>query len=177
MQLADQHGASVVVSHIYDEDLPSDVKSNMKTSATQSIETALSNIANSKDIDVTIDIGSGPGHLEILSKADTCNADMIVVGTHRNQTPRFSITGITMERIIRGGGTPTLVVANLVHGPYERIMAALDFSAYSRFAMRNAVMLAGDNSSMPCTRFMFHLRVSWGPTQTAMQCGLSTSAT
>ena len=146
IQLATQHDASVIVSHVFDDDLPGDVKDKIKSSAIQDIETALSNVSNSKEINVTIDVSAGPGHHEILSKAETCGADIIVVGTHRNEAPRFSITGTTMERIIRGGGTPTLVVANPVHGPYERVMAALDFSAYSRFAIRNAVMMAGDTS-------------------------------
>lgn len=145
LQLAEQHGANVVVSHVFDEDLPGDVKDGIKTAAIQTIETALSNVANSKNIDVSVNVSSGSGHHEILSQADTCDADVIVVGTHRNQTPRFSITGTTMERVIRGGATPTLVVANPVHGPYEKVMAAVDFSAYSRFAIRNAVMLAGGN--------------------------------
>lgn len=141
LQLAKQHGARVVVSHIYDDDLPATIKEGVGDAATQAIETALSNVANSNEIDVTIDVGSGAGHQEILNKADACGADIIVMGTHRNETARFSISGTTLERVIRGGGIPTLVAANPVHGPYEKVMAGVDFSAYSRFAVRNAVAL------------------------------------
>lgn len=146
LQLAQQHDSRVVVSHFFDDDLPGAVKESVKAAATHTIETALSNVANSQDVGVTIDVSAGPGHREILIKAEACEADIIVVGTHRNEKPRFSITGTTMERVIRGGGIPTLVVASPVHGPYEKVMAALDFSAYSRFAIRNAVMLAGNAS-------------------------------
>ncbi len=146
LQLAKQHSARVIVSHIYDEDLPETIKASVGSAAEHTIETALKNVADSKDIDVTVEVGSGSCHQEILQKAEACDADIIVMGTHRNETAGLSFSGTTLERVIRGGNIPTLVAANPVSGPYERVMAGVDFSAYSRFAIRNAVVLAGDAS-------------------------------
>lgn len=146
LQLAKQHSARVIVSHIYDEDLPETIKASVGSAAEHTIETALKNVEDSKDIDVTVEVSSGSCHQGIVEKADACDADIIVMGTHRNETAGFSFSGTTLERVIRGGTIPTLVVANPVRGPYEKVMAGVDFSAYSRFAIRNAVALAGDAS-------------------------------
>jgi nucleotide-binding universal stress UspA family protein len=77
----------------------------------------------------------------ILLAAQEASADLIVMGTHRKQALRDVFIGTTIERIIRTGSLPVLMVNTAADLPYQRVMAALDASEPSVHAIKTAAAL------------------------------------
>ena len=74
----------------------------------------------------------------ILRTARTLKADLIVMGAHRKQLLRDIFVGTTIERVIRTGPYPVLMVNNEVQPPYRTALAAVDMSEASANAIRTA---------------------------------------
>lgn len=94
------------------------------------------------------DIASGDAHMEvevvvregdvsdqISAVAAETGCSLIVTGTARNELFGRIILGSTVERLSRTSRLPLLTVHCRVHGPYERIVVASDFSSSSRHAL------------------------------------------
>ena len=74
----------------------------------------------------------------ILDAVADSGAGLIVTGLARDETlGRFSL-GNTVDRLARRAAVPLLVVRKRVHGDYQRIVAASDFSDASRRALETA---------------------------------------
>ncbi|HUD40683.1 MAG TPA: universal stress protein [Dokdonella sp.] len=74
----------------------------------------------------------------ILDAVAESGAGLIVTGLARDETlGRFSL-GNTVDRLARRTAVPLLVVRKRVHGDYQRIVAASDFSDASRRALETA---------------------------------------
>ena len=144
LQLADQHGARLEIMHIVDEDLPNAVRDQMAAAAKAEVETSLGKMNAGKDADVSIRVLPGKDYRDIIDEAATTKADLVVLGIHRNESGDKAITGTTVERVIRNGDAPVLVAKNPMTGPYRKVMVAIDFSVYSRFAIRSALAVAPD---------------------------------
>ncbi len=136
--LAKSHGAQLVVFHVLDEDLPASVQDRVASAATDEIEDCVSKIQGAEGVDVTIDVAAGKDYRDIIDKADAVSADLIVMGIHRNESGSKPLAGTTLERVIRKGKHPVLVVPARVKGPYERVLVGVDFSVFSRLAIRSA---------------------------------------
>lgn len=142
VELAKSHTARLVVLHVLDEDLPASVQAGVTAAAKEEIEGCLGQAGDLTGLDVEIKVVPGNGYNDILENAHARGADLIVMGVHRNESGKKSITGTTMERVIRKGKLPVLVVPDRVKGPYEKVMIGVDFSVFSRVAIRGAVALA-----------------------------------
>ncbi len=68
-------------------------------------------------------------------------AHLIVLGNYRARPIRDAVLGATMERVLRFGDRPVLVVKASPRGPYNNILAAVDFSVPSRHALEFAIRL------------------------------------
>jgi universal stress protein E len=74
----------------------------------------------------------------ILRTAAATKADLIVMGAHRKQFLLDVFIGTTIERVIRTGSYPVLMVNNEVKQPYRTALAATDMSEPSAHAIRAA---------------------------------------
>ena len=86
----------------------------------------------------------GRAYADILALAEQTEAEMIVLGIHRDDGSREMFRGTTVERVIRTGRAPTLLVKDRVAHPYRRVMVAVDFTVYSRRAIEFAVNFVPD---------------------------------
>src|SRR5690606_36064331 len=75
---------------------------------------------------------------EILRAAEDGSADLIAMGSHRKSILRDVFVGTTIERVIRIGEYPVLMVNRPLGGPYRRVLVAVDFSETSAHAVRSA---------------------------------------
>jgi nucleotide-binding universal stress UspA family protein len=82
----------------------------------------------------------------ILRASAAVNADLIVMGTHRKHLLLDIFVGTTIERVIRKGSIPVLMVNNEAQRKYENVVAAVDMLASSANALRVALStgLIGD---------------------------------
>jgi nucleotide-binding universal stress UspA family protein len=77
----------------------------------------------------------------ILRTAESLPADLIVMGAHRKQLLRDIFVGTTVERVIRTGSLPVLMVNAEVGRPYEKVIAAVDLSEPSAHAIKTGKAL------------------------------------
>jgi len=74
----------------------------------------------------------------IIRVADAEEADLVVMGEHRKQLLRDIFVGTTIERVMRLGHRPVLMVNGPAERPYRSILAAMDVSAPAAHALRTA---------------------------------------
>lgn len=80
----------------------------------------------------------GRPHTAIAAAAKRHGAEIIVLGTHRNDLWRDVFRGTTAERVVRTSSIPVLLVRDHASAPYRRILVAVDFSVFSRHAVEFA---------------------------------------
>jgi nucleotide-binding universal stress UspA family protein/DNA-binding CsgD family transcriptional regulator len=84
----------------------------------------------------------GKPFVEIIRRARAEQADVVLVGAHGEHFLRDLFLGTTAEAVIRKGDRTVLVVKQLPHGPYQRVLVPVDFSDASRQALEAAFALA-----------------------------------
>lgn len=142
LQLAALHKAHLTVLHVIDEDLPHDVQTQLADAAETQIETLLADADRSRAFDISVAVTAGRAHLTIIDAAERDGCDLIILGRHRDETTDRPLRGTTMERVLRQGQTPVLVVTDRTDGPYESAMIGVDFSVFSRIAVKAGLALA-----------------------------------
>ena len=89
----------------------------------------------------------------ILRTAADVNADLIVMGSHRKQLLLDIFIGTTIERVIRKGSFPVLMVNNEAQRRYEKVVAPVDMSDASANALRVALstgLISAKSNAAPC---------------------------
>lgn len=95
----------------------------------------------SREVEIQTHVERGsPGEI-ILSIAERENCDLIVSGVARNETLGRRLLGDTVDHLLRETKVPVLVVRNRVHGAYEEVLSATDFSPASAEALQRALEL------------------------------------
>lgn len=140
--IARQHNAVLHVLHVVDEQLQDDIQAKVLISAEAEIKKSLTTLGAGDDLKIDVVCVAGQNYDSILNMADSCGANLIVMGTHRNESFRNPFSGTGLERVIRYGAHPVLVVPNRVDGPYTKAVVGVDFSVYSRVAIRGALTIA-----------------------------------
>ena len=74
----------------------------------------------------------------IIQVAEAECADLVVMGQHRKRLLRDVVVGTTIERVMRLGQRPVLMVNAPSERPYQRVLATLDMSDPSAHALRTA---------------------------------------
>lgn len=76
---------------------------------------------------------------EIIKLANEVNAELIVMGMHGKSKLRDKFVGTTIEKVIRKGTLPVLMVKDKPLGEYTKLLVGTDFSAGSGLAFRLAL--------------------------------------
>jgi nucleotide-binding universal stress UspA family protein len=139
LALSDELKAQLVVLHVVDEELPSSVADRLKETAESAIDDQLDSFPTLKRENITRKVVFGTGFRDILKEAEKSETELIIMGTHRDESLGDLFLGTTVERVIRRGNDPVLVVKNRVKGPYRRVLIGVDFSVYSRRAVEFAL--------------------------------------
>jgi len=153
VQLADKHGAWLVVLHVIEtEGFPqasvasgqseSDLSDQLRQQAAARIDDSLIELGRTRRADVRVEFGSL--HDVITRVADEGSADLIVLGPGKGpgKSLREKVLGSTADRVIRTSSAPVLVVKTATAEPYRRVAVAVDFSPQSAAAARQARVLA-----------------------------------
>ena len=105
-------------------------------------------------IPIEFDIAEGFAAAEILTKADSLPADLLVMGTHGRSGFERLILGSVTEKVLRKAGCPVLTVPRAVPDAlpvssvlFKRILCAIDFSDCSMHALNYAISLAQEADS------------------------------
>ncbi len=96
---------------------------------------------SAQDVRITTRLAYGDVAEEIIREAAELSADLVVTGISRHDEIGDFIVGTTVERLIRRGTAPILVVKQKAGGHYGNLLVGTDFSDHSVAALRAAIAL------------------------------------
>lgn len=149
--LAHEHGAALTLVHV----LAGSAIDTLRrwagdAAAVQAIEDdARSRLAAVADelrqrhaLPVDAQLAQGHAVQQVTQLALSRGADLVVTGTRGAGFVRAGLLGSTAERIARRAAQPVLMVRQMVHEPYRRVLVPVDFSDWSLDAVRLADRIA-----------------------------------
>lgn len=89
-----------------------------------------------------LQLSVGPVLAEIASHADVVDADLLVMGARGAGFMRELLVGSTTERVLRKTRRPLLVVKQMAHEAYRRVLVPVDFSPRALAALQLATVVA-----------------------------------
>lgn len=139
VEVARVTGAKLTVLHVVDDALPSAAADAQEQFARTAIRGHVDSLTKRGQPKVTINVVAGRPYAQIFEAAEKSNAEMIVLGMHRENALKDMFRGTTVERVIRTGHLPVLLVKDRCTKPYRRVVIGVDFSVCSRRAIEFAV--------------------------------------
>lgn len=139
--LAQQDGATLFMVHVVDDDQPGDlVRMEQREAERIMLEqmSAMPEVRRTQSRPMVIADDPFDG---ILRAAADIQPDLIVMGAHRKQLLLDVFTGTTIERVIRKGTAPVLMVNREAQRKYERVLVPTDMSDVSANALRTALSI------------------------------------
>lgn len=151
MQLASAHAARLVVLHVVEADSlaqvaalsersETDLGDDLRHHALSTIEASVLKSGNVGNVDRRVEFGIP--HEVVSRVAGEEGADIIVVGPGKGRSFKEKVLGSTADRVIRSAPVSVLVVRSGSPVPYGRVAVAVDFSAPSAAAVKEARRLA-----------------------------------
>lgn len=153
--LAGQHGARLTVLHVVDpaetpaaaglERLGQTAHQFVEgriAKARTALEARAATLAAEYRAAIGVEVRTGKDFVEIIRRAREARAELIVLGAHGEHYLRDGLLGTTVERVVRKGDRPVLIVRQKPAGPYRRVLVALDFSIHGHRALEWALALA-----------------------------------
>jgi universal stress protein E len=138
--LAKEHGARIRAVHVVDASLPEELRSHCIEWAKKALarECEVAGRAVSADIKVL----AGQPKTVVGTQAEALDADLIVLGIHRESERRLPFSETTAGLMLKNSHRPVLLVRDETVAPYSRVVIGVDFSVYSRAAIRQAFRVA-----------------------------------
>ena len=137
--LAQADNAQLHVVHVVDDDQPGDLTAMERHESERVLREQIESMPELRGIDACPMVVTGDPFDGILRAAAAVTADLIVMGAHRKQLLLDIFVGTTIERVIRKGSVPVLMVNNEAQRKYENVVAPVDMSATSANALRVAL--------------------------------------
>lgn len=110
--------------------------------ALQQLQALASDLRTHRQVVARVHSASGAVIDEIGREAEAMNAGLLVLGARGAGFLRRLVLGSTSERLLRRCTRPVLVVRQIPHEPYRRVLVALDFSPWSAHAIALARRVA-----------------------------------
>ncbi|MGH7874813.1 MAG: universal stress protein [Candidatus Binatia bacterium] len=142
-RLADEHRATLTIFHVLTDAAGDEARNRqIVLQVEKDLRAQVMELFPQHERTVSIQVATGTAFVEIIRRARDQEVDMIVVGAHGAQFIKDLLVGTTAEKVVRKGDRPVLVVKRPVHGPYRRVLVAMDFSEQSRKALELGLRLA-----------------------------------
>lgn len=138
-QLARQHGAKLTMLHVLD---PSQ-SSEQHEQAHQALDRSLTQYAPPGS---ELRLLSGKPSEVVLQQLQELGCDLLVLGAHHQRHDFFS--GTSLDRIARNCPVPLLLVARDDFQPYQRALAAIDFSLCACSALGQGYRLLPESAEL-----------------------------
>ncbi len=151
-------GAELIALHVLPDGLPSDLRIDFEKIATTRLRQEVSSVHDRFDVPVSSSVEFGTPWMAILEKADSVNADLLIMGTHSHPGLLDLFRGTTVEKVAKSCDTALLVVANEPTAAYRNVLAATDFSLAAREALEMAMLVAPDAQYRLLHNFSISLR-------------------
>jgi nucleotide-binding universal stress UspA family protein len=139
--LARESGAELALTHVVDDDRPSGMVQLERKEAERMLAEQIGTIPQLQGVACHPLVVEGDPFEGILRAAAASGADLLVMGAHRKHLLRDVFVGTTVERVIRTGPRPVLMVNAEADQPYRVAFAAVNRSKHSVNAIRVAQAL------------------------------------
>ncbi len=139
--LARQLGAELVLLHAVDDDQPASLVEAERREAWALLRAQAASVPELQAAHPVARVEPGDPFEVVLNVAEAEAAALIVLGEHRRKPLRDIFAGTTVERVMRHGRRPVLMVNQPAAGPYRRILAVTDLSPHAARAIRAALDL------------------------------------
>jgi universal stress protein E len=139
--LCNQFNAELQLLHVVDDDQPANIVDQETQQATSLLQAMATEIPNETGKRLMTVVKAGDPFQEIVQVATGNDADLIAMGSHRRQILRDVFVGTTIERVMRTGHHPVLMVNADLKGSYRRVLVATDMSEASANALSTAKSL------------------------------------
>lgn len=123
--LAREHGASLSLAHVIDEDQPPHLIRAQAAAARVTLQATARTLSELDGVPSDVAVVAGDVFSGILEAADQTDADLIVLGPHRRRF-RDTFLGTTAARTIANSRRPVLMAAGVPSAPYARALVAFD---------------------------------------------------
>ena len=138
--LAKRYACPWTVLYVVDEDQPSALVEQEVTQVRMMLEARLVELTELGGTCPKLLVERGDPNQQILAAAKKLDCELLVMGAHRKSVLRDIFVGTTVERVLRSGQLPVLVVNQPAGGQYRDLLIALDTSP----ASAHAVAVAND---------------------------------
>ena len=136
--LARSSDAELALVHVVDDEQPEELVEIEKREAQRILAEQIEAMAELRGLRCRPVVVAGSPFDGILRAAGSLRADLIAMGAHRKQLLRDIFVGTTVERVIRTGPYPVLMVNDEAKQHYRNILAAVDLSGPSANAIKTA---------------------------------------
>jgi nucleotide-binding universal stress UspA family protein len=136
--LARQFGARLTLLHVVDDDRPTEVVAQEILQALTLLEGYANRLAELVNTKPDVVVRQGNPFQVIVETAKEQDASLVVMGTHRKRVLRDMFVGTTIERVLRTGRIPVLMVNAYPSDPYRQVLLATDLSEASGQAAHTA---------------------------------------
>ena len=136
--IARHSGAELTLVHVVDDDQPRQLVELELREAKRILDDQIRAMIELQGVRCRPEVIAGNVFEGILRTAHSMKADLVIMGSHRKQLLRDIFVGTTIERVIRTGPYPVLMVNNEVEQPYKQVFAAVDTVEASAKAIRTA---------------------------------------
>jgi nucleotide-binding universal stress UspA family protein len=137
--LAQPGDAQLHIVHVVDDDQPEELAGLEKREAERLLREQIDSMPELRGTRARPIVVAGDPFDGILRAAGEIKPDLIVMGSHRKQLLLDIFIGTTIERVIRKGSYPVLMVNFDAQRAYERVVAPVDMSEGSANALRVAL--------------------------------------
>jgi nucleotide-binding universal stress UspA family protein len=114
----------------------------IEADARQRLDALASELSRRHALDVQVHLAVGHPVEQITRYADAVDAGLLVTGTRGAGFFRGVVVGSTAERVAKRSSRPVLMVRQLPHEPYRRVLVPVDFSDWSRASIDLARRIA-----------------------------------
>ncbi|MBR0670422.1 universal stress protein [Roseomonas soli] len=139
--LAREAGAELVLLSVVDDDQPDILVASERREVAMLLAEQSRSVHELQGLEPRLRVESGDAFDAIIRIAEAEAVHLIVMGEHRKRLLRDMFVGTTIERVMRRGHRPVLMVNRPAERPYRKILAAIDMSEASAHALRTAAVL------------------------------------
>ena len=136
--LARSMAGALTVVHVVDDDRPGRIVELEVREAGTLLEEQVGSLPELAGLACRYEVVTGDPFDGILRAGAETAADLIVMGSHRKHLLRDVFIGTTIERVVRRGPCPVLMVNSPAAGPYGSVLVPVDMSDASARALEAA---------------------------------------
>jgi nucleotide-binding universal stress UspA family protein len=141
--LARQLDADLCVLHVVDADLPDELRAHSVEWAKQSLSRDIERMGSATGKRANLEVVAGDPGSYIVRAADPSATDLLLLGVHPGSGAVSKTFGeTTAGKILKSSLTAALLVRGEAIEPYRSIVIGVDFSMFSRAAIRQVAQIA-----------------------------------